>query len=383
MNTLNVRKLVLKDDDCTPLKERFCNSPDTLDDIHSSDRRSKNDWLSASNDGKTSVAELVREAAEETKVFSDPQSKNYYKYDETKKSYEFYASLKSEENSCKRRKSKKKREANKNNEIGENDSHEEEGEIDSSSSSDVSVIEISDEETVKQIDYSCVRMIVESSSTLDEGSLLLITCKGAKIGNDDKCEVYITDNCVSKLHAEVTFDEKESVYYITDVNSEEGSFICESRLNANESYALKHGDIVRFGDCELLIHIHSGRDVTCIHCEPGCVQASLKSLQNRFNNVEAAVDINYRRRKQLNAIKKKYGINTFEERRVCLPEEYEDLAELRRQTVGSDNPYEKTEEGTSHEKPLTDKNKGFKMMKKMGWVQGHGLGKAQSGRLSP
>ena len=61
---------------------------------------------------------------------------------------------------------------------------------------------------------------------------------------------------------------------------------------------------------------------------------------------------------------------------------YEDRAEDRRRKVGSDNPFEKTEAADT-EKSIDPKNKGFKMLQKMGWSEGKGLGKESSGRLEP
>ena len=54
----------------------------------------------------------------------------------------------------------------------------------------------------------------------------------------------------------------------------------------------------------------------------------------------------------------------------------------RRQTVGSDNPYEKTQVASTEES-IASSNKGFKMLKKMGWKDGDGLGKEKKGRVEP
>lgn len=53
---------------------------------------------------------------------------------------------------------------------------------------------------------------------------------------------------------------------------------------------------------------------------------------------------------------------------------YNDRAEHRRVTVGSTNPNEKTATASVDESiPVT--NKGFKMLSKLGWKKGQGLGK--------
>jgi len=52
---------------------------------------------------------------------------------------------------------------------------------------------------------------------------------------------------------------------------------------------------------------------------------------------------------------------------------YKDRAEERRKEKGSDNPFEATE-SASLEVAISDSNKGFKMLAKMGWKEGEGLG---------
>ena len=66
----------------------------------------------------------------------------------------------------------------------------------------------------------------------------------------------------------------------------------------------------------------------------------------------------------------------FESFRTCR------AAERRLQT-GSDNPYEKTA-ASSTDAAIAPANKGFKMLAKMGWSQGQGLGsEGNQGRTEP
>lgn len=61
---------------------------------------------------------------------------------------------------------------------------------------------------------------------------------------------------------------------------------------------------------------------------------------------------------------------------------YNDRAEHRRETVGSSNPNEKTATASVNESiPAT--NKGFKMLSKLGWKAGQGLGKASDAIVEP
>lgn len=61
---------------------------------------------------------------------------------------------------------------------------------------------------------------------------------------------------------------------------------------------------------------------------------------------------------------------------------YNDRAEHRRETVGSSNPNEKTATASVDESiPVT--NKGFKMLSKLGWKAGQGLGKNADAIVEP
>ena len=80
------------------------------------------------------------------------------------------------------------------------------------------------------------------------------------------------------------------------------------------------------------------------------------------------------RKKEQKRIKNKYGIqkstNCDDTSNSLI---YKDRAKDRRKEVGSDNPFEATQ-SASLEVALDDSNKGFKMLSKMGWKKGEGLG---------
>ncbi|XP_054159820.1 angiogenic factor with G patch and FHA domains 1-like [Oppia nitens] len=381
---------------------------------------SSNDWRQNSQNKNTKISDLVRETAQEvvanndyvydeksktyysrstgwyyypeSYLFYDPNSENYYKYDSDKKEYIFYSSLNQKNDKKDVLKAPKAKKIKKDLQTEDTkleviyvSSEEEEGEIlDSEDSSD----DNSDDSNNVKLSPPLVRMIVKQSSTLDIGSLLLVTCMGAKIGNEANCDVWITDETVSRTHAEIKYDYKLNNYMMKDLNSTNGTFINGEKLETNTEMIVKHSDEITFGECVLLVHIHYGKDVTCDRCEPGLVMANLKSdQQNNCNNYYEVTDKEKDHKKQLKLLKKKYGLKNVDycEQKVSVivNTNYKDRAEMRRIEKGSDNPYEKTAAGTSLDTALSKSNKGFQMLQKMGWKRGKALGKHENGIIEP
>ncbi|XP_015794851.1 angiogenic factor with G patch and FHA domains 1 [Tetranychus urticae] len=324
------------------------------------------------------------------KLFFDPKSKNYYTFNQETKSYDQYLVETADESKVSKKDKKNKAEQES-----------EEGELSSSSCEsspkrndkssrkkgskfdmedvDSYDSDINDDES----NISCLRLIVRESESLKLGSLLLITITGALIGNSPVCDLVITDPSVSRKHARISYDQKKRCYLIADCSSKHGVFLNGNRLKGDETRVIKHGDILKLAKTEFLLHHHYGKEVTCNGCEPGCVQADLIVCGRLAKDDEEDIVIVEDRHTALKKLKKRYGVSWDNENLVNLPQNYNDRAKKRRLEKGSDNPYEKTGEGTSLDKPLTQENKGFKMLQKLGWKKGSGVGKSASGDTQP
>lgn len=170
------------------------------------------------------------------------------------------------------------------------------------------------------------------------GSLFVVTCKGGTMGREGDHAVLIPDINVSKHHAKFVYNPQNSLYYITDLGSRNGTWLDGERLSSalqeSEKFKIDHGAIIQIGSTKLLCHIHVGRD-TCSSCEPGLVQQSLDSSLWDLGAKNSMY------REQLQNLKKKFGVDGLPQDVYNVPG-YEDRAEMRRAAVGSSHSSEKT-----------------------------------------
>jgi hypothetical protein len=122
------------------------------------------------------------------------------------------------------------------------------------------------------------------------------------------------------------------------------------------SHEVKHGDrLSMYKDTIFVLHMHTGLD-TCLNCETSHVLSKLPKPSE-----PARVNRERLRREKNNELRKKYGI----ERAF-----YEAKSDVKKKKGN-------VEEGSL----VADHNSsvGQKMMEKMGWKEGYGLGKANQG----
>nr|XP_033481997.1 angiogenic factor with G patch and FHA domains 1 isoform X1 [Epinephelus lanceolatus]XP_033481998.1 angiogenic factor with G patch and FHA domains 1 isoform X1 [Epinephelus lanceolatus]XP_033481999.1 angiogenic factor with G patch and FHA domains 1 isoform X1 [Epinephelus lanceolatus]XP_033482001.1 angiogenic factor with G patch and FHA domains 1 isoform X1 [Epinephelus lanceolatus] len=239
----------------------------------------------------------------------------------------------------------------------------------------------------------CVRVTVVRSPVLQVGTLFIITADSpATIGREKDMDhaIRIPEMGVSKFHAEVYFDQEQQSYMLVDQGSQNGTVINGNRIlqpkTKCEPHALMHGDEVKMGETVLSFHIHTGTD-TCDGCEPGQVMAHLSKYRREENTGPTLTkeDKEALRQKELKQMKAKYGLQSseYEEAKALRNPKYTDRAESRRQTVGSEGVFQRDDAPASVHQEISEVNKGRKMLEKMGWKKGEGLGKGGTGMKNP
>ncbi|EGW04232.1 Angiogenic factor with G patch and FHA domains 1 [Cricetulus griseus] len=245
--------------------------------------------------------------------------------------------------------------SSKDEKIRESESEPEEGEItdsqsensydeDSTSENKGSSEESEDEVEEEKIWPPCIRVIVVRSPVLQTGSLFIITAVNpATIGREKDMEhtLRIPEVGVSKFHAEIYFDHDLQSYVLVDQGSQNGTVVNGKQIlqpkTKSDPYVLEHGDEVKIGETVLSFHIHPGSE-TCDGCEPGQVRAHLR-------------------------LDKKGEPFAWSLYHWAQPPTFRITAC-----------------GLSE---ITDSNKGRKMLEKMGWRKGEGLGKDGGGMKTP
>ncbi|NXN14200.1 AGGF1 factor, partial [Indicator maculatus] len=285
------------------------------------------------------------------------------------------------------------------------ESEPEEGEItDSECEAYSSEDEVTSEETADSEDSEngdeekiwppCIRVIVVRSPVLQTGSLYIITAvKPATIGREKDVghTLQIPEVGVSKFHAEVYFDHDLQNYVLVDQGSQNGTVVNGNQILQPKTKCdpciLEHGDEVKIGETVLSFHIHPGSD-TCDGCEPGQVRAHLRLDRKKESSVGPALSKEERelvRRKALKQIRVKYGLqNTeYEDNKAVKNPKYKDRAGKRRETIGSEGTFQRDDSPASVHIEISNSNKGHKMLEKMGWKKGEGLGKDGGGMKDP
>lgn len=242
---------------------------------------------------------------------------------------------------------------------------------------------------VREIEESwppCLRLVVVSSEKMTSGQVFMITKVGSDIGREvsERSGVRIKDVYVSKLHASVSFDEEEELFYIKDCGSVCGTFVNGRRLSdAKERsclHPLVHGDTVAMGTSTFSVHIHKGLDV-CNDCLPQPTISKGKSLYESVQCLEKE------RVETMDVLKRQYGLKGPQRQDPrSQPTHYHNRAEERRRLHGSEPLMSEpmsTTQASSLQRPIESSNLGHQLLSKMGWEEGRGLGRDGKGPTEP
>ncbi|XP_039763085.1 angiogenic factor with G patch and FHA domains 1-like [Pararge aegeria] len=248
--------------------------------------------------------------------------------------------------------------------------------------SDASTSTASDDESVARNHPPCMRIIVRETSLekLKVGSLYLITKDGGTIGREgDHHALVLRDHNVSRNHLHLKYDMDERRYLAVDLGSKNGTLLNGVRMSESQSTSVPnevvHGSTIQLGETKLLCHIHAGND-TCGHCEPGLIMGT----QEKEKQVAYTRTCSVQKQHQLELARLK---NKYAPKRLAIEETaYNDRAQTRREKMGSSHHSEKTQ-STDINTFIEPENKGFKLLEKMGWSKGEGLGKDSQGDREP
>lgn len=86
-----------------------------------------------------------------------------------------------------------------------------------------------------------------------------ITERGLVIGRGSDCDVVIAYAAISRYHAQITSDMGR--YYVTDLNSANGAYLGNDRLEPSMPTVWVPGQVLRIGD--VFIHLEQTAGVAC------------------------------------------------------------------------------------------------------------------------
>lgn len=237
-------------------------------------------------------------------------------------------------------------------------------------------------ESISTID-PCIRAMIVKSDSLDIGTLFIVTCQGGTIGRDASNSICISNELISRFHASIVYEFESKTFFLQDLKTQNGTYINDERLAdpkiKSDPVEVTHRDFIQIGETVISFHVHVGNE-TCFDCEPGNIQAIVEAEKQK----EIKADLNVQRKQEVKSMMKKYGLSKGYIPKKLI-ESVPDRAERRRKDVGSD-PYHnnlKPVEKASVHKEISEENIGHKMLAKMGWKSGEGLGKKHQGIAEP
>ncbi|RKO92619.1 SMAD/FHA domain-containing protein, partial [Blyttiomyces helicus] len=244
-----------------------------------------------------------------------------------------------------------------------------------------------------------MKLVVLDSEILPLGSVVLVDGHGVSIGRDrviGNPRLRLNEIVVSRFHATIFEDVPlVDVFHIVDVGSMYGTSLNGQRLSESKVSSsptpLSHGDILKVGSSQFQVHIHpqwpcddckvtSSNVISTRHDERRLKRAALGEPETR-----ARVALALRREGEASESSgyiDRAALRRKEERTSAT-----DDVNVREFLNGAQPDWEvrrRTGDEASVPIPEADPlNVGSRMLAKMGWAAGTGLGKDRSGRVDP
>ncbi|CAI4224418.1 unnamed protein product [Auanema sp. JU1783] len=239
----------------------------------------------------------------------------------------------------------------------------------------------------------CLRIIDETNK------LFVITMTGGIAGSSEQLEIELNDFNLPPKVLEFSYVQESSCYIVKKISDKASVTLNDFYLELEDDREIVHGDFLRVGKSRLYIHVHYGNN-TCNGCEPGL-------LKSREQPVSRVVSGETARRRNLKMLKAAFGVIGGSDSHV---NRGFDRAAKRRKEVGSEIDIKRASRPNGPADPnniyancsarpvpgsvplpkqgasassVSSENKGFKLLKGMGWKEGEGLGKSSAGRVEP
>ncbi len=92
-----------------------------------------------------------------------------------------------------------------------------------------------------------IKLLFKLSGPDQNTDQLIVTEQGLRVGRTKDNNLFLDSREISRQHARIMWRADEERYYVEDLNSSNGSWLNDARLNPREPRELRPGDVIRFG----------------------------------------------------------------------------------------------------------------------------------------